>query len=191
MNRIDLSDQSYLFYAEQWMPTGIADKMLQRLMSDVDWKQEVARTGHKFPRLTAYYADEGVEYSYSGVKHEAVPLPNYLNLLRFRVEEVDDDLFNSVLLNLYRNGQDSIGWHTDAEKELGENPVVASVSLGTTRTFQLRHKKGKKHGFHEFRLGHGSLLLMSGATQHEWLHSVPKEEGCDGERINLTFRNIR
>jgi len=109
--------------------------------------------------------------------------------LRERVEVVAKQPFNSVLLNLYRSGRDSIGWHADDEPELGSDPTIASVSLGVTRKFRLRHKQ-LKHLF-ELPLSHGSLLIMRGETQQHWVHEIPKETGIDSPRINLTFRHIR
>src|SRR5262249_25374511 len=113
---------------------------------------------------------------------------DYLVPIRRRVEEAAQAPFNSLLLNFYRDGSDSIGWHSDAEPELGLNPIVPSISLGSSRRFILRHKKKKQRL--TFDLGHGSLLIMAGTTQHHWLHAVPKTTDAVGQRINLTFRNI-
>jgi alkylated DNA repair dioxygenase AlkB len=144
--------------------------------------------GRPFPRLTAWFADDGLVYRYSGVTHEGTGwLPELLDVKQ-RVEAASGASFNSLLLNLYRDGRDSIGFHTDAEPELGLKPVVASVSLGAVRQFILKHKKtGEKL---DFRLAHGSLLVMAGSCQHHWLHGVPKTDAVVGERINLTFREI-
>jgi alkylated DNA repair dioxygenase AlkB len=156
-----------------------------------------------FPRLTAWYADAGLTYTYSGVTHQALPWTPALAEVRRRVEEAaclpslhrgrgvggeGAVLFNSVLLNFYRDGQDSIGYHTDAEPELGVNPAIASISLGSVRQFVLKHiKTGEKL---KFDLAHGSLLLMGGTCQHHWVHGVPKMKAAVGPRVNLTFRNI-
>src|SRR5262249_50206572 len=124
----------------------------------------------------------------SGVTHHAVEWTPTLSAIRRRVEEASGAAFNSLLLNLYRDGRDSIGFHTDAEPELGPNPVVASVSFGAVRHFILRHKTSREKL--TFPLAHGSLLVMGGTCQHFWLHGVPKTEQEVGERINLTFRQI-
>lgn len=108
--------------------------------------------------------------------------------VRKRVEKQAEGSFNSLLLNYYRDGKDSIGWHSDNERELGVNPVVPSISLGEERVFQIRHTKSKEKK--EYILKHGSLLIMSGTMQHYWQHSVPKSNKVNGGRINLTFRNI-
>jgi alkylated DNA repair dioxygenase AlkB len=108
--------------------------------------------------------------------------------IKRRVEERSDRSFNSLLLNYYRDGKDSMGWHADDETELGENPVVPSISLGATRKFLIRHRRSRESK--AYLLTHGSLLLMGGTMQHHWLHAVPKTARPIGERINLTFRHI-
>ena len=187
MKIIELSDGGVLHYDETWLRHELADKLFQTLKETVPWKQERGSYA-PFPRLTAYYAD--VPYTYSGVTHQAQEWLDVLRVVREKVEAVAGGKFNSLLLNYYRDGKDSIGWHTDAEPELGQNPIVPSISLGAVRTFCLRHKKGKKDGYLEIPLSHGSLLIMAGTTQHFWMHSVPKTDNELGERINLTFRNI-
>ncbi len=145
---------------------------------------------HDEPRLTAWYGDAGKIYSYSGIVLNPQPWTPLLREIKARVEEAAQTQFNSVLLNLYRDGRDSNGWHQDNEPELGRNPVIASVSFGAVRRFQMRHKLRKEHRLH-LDLPHGSLLLMAGATQHTWQHQIPKTAKPIGERINLTFRVIR
>jgi alkylated DNA repair dioxygenase AlkB len=141
-----------------------------------------------FPRLTAWYADAGLTYRYSGVAHQAIEWTPPLTEIRRRTEEAVGAQFNSVLLNFYRDGSDSIGYHADNEPELGVNPVIASISLGAIRQFVMKHSKsGEKL---KFDLAHGSLLVMSGTCQHHWVHGVPKTTALVGARINLTFRNI-
>jgi alkylated DNA repair dioxygenase AlkB len=118
------------------------------------------------------------------------PITQTLHHIKLQIEKVCDAQFTTVLLNLYRDGLDSNGWHSDDEKELGNQPVIASVSLGIERTFQLRHKKNKKLR-HNLLLEHGSLLLMRGTTQENWQHQIPKSKKITAERINLTFRCIK
>jgi alkylated DNA repair dioxygenase AlkB len=184
---ISLRDGGTLLYDESFFSRAVADALFERLREETPWKQEVSR-GRPFPRLTAWYADAGLSYTYSGVTHHAVEWTPALQEVRRRVEEASGAGFNSLLLNLYRDGRDSIGFHTDAEPELGSNPVVASVSLGAVRTFILKHKTAREK--RTFRLAHGSLLVMGGTCQHFWLHGLPKTEELVGERINLTFRQI-
>jgi alkylated DNA repair dioxygenase AlkB len=128
-------------------------------------------------------------YRYSGLTMKPLPWTDTLLQIKERVEHASSYRFNSVLLNFYRDGQDSMGWHRDNEKELGENPVIASVSFGAERKFQFRHYKDQKTII-SLVLNHGSLLLMSGATQSCWQHRLPKSSIMQTPRINLTFRNI-
>jgi alkylated DNA repair dioxygenase AlkB len=139
------------------------------------------------PRLTAWIGDAGAVYRYSGTHNEPSPWPEVLSELRARVSEAAAVPFNSVLCNLYRSGTDSMGMHSDSEPELGRNPVIASLSLGAVRRFQLRHRKRKGVGL-DLDLPDGSLLVMRGALQHFYRHGVPKQPSIPGERINLTFR---
>ena len=142
-----------------------------------------------FPRLTAWYADAGLTYSYSGVTHRAAPWTPELLAVKERAEAAAGANWNSLLLNLYRDGQDSIGFHADDEPELGTNPVIGSISLGAERRFVLKHPaSGEKV---EFALPHGSLLVMGGASQHHWRHGLPKTSKQVGPRINLTFRRVQ
>src|SRR5262249_38702847 len=154
---------------------------------DTPWKQEVGR-GRPFPRLTAWYAGKGLTYSYSGVTHNGLAWTPALGELRRRVEEASGTTFNSLLVNLYRDGNESIGFHADDEEELRPNPVVGSVSLGAVRRFHLKHVATRERLTYD--LAHGSLLVMGGTCQHFWVHGVPKTEQEVGPRINLTFRRI-
>jgi alkylated DNA repair dioxygenase AlkB len=165
-----------------------ADTLFALLRERTPWRQEQGAFGHRLPRLTMYYADPGVHYRYSGVVHESLPWPNHLLALRRRIEALAGSPFNSLLLNYYRDGQDSMGMHADNEPELGVDPVVPSVSLGATRRFVLKHRASAERL--DYQLTHGSLLLMGGALQHHWLHGVPKTTAPTEARINLTFRNI-
>ena len=185
--RIDILDGGTIFYDETFYPREKADALFTRIHADTPWAQERSRMG-PFPRLTAWYADAGLTYSYSGVTHQAVAWTPTLREIRREVEAAAETPFNSLLLNFYRDGQDSIGYHADAEPELGVNPVIASISLGAVRQFVLKHPKtGEKR---KYDLAHGSLLLMAGTCQHHWVHGLPKTKSAVGPRINLTFRNI-
>jgi alkylated DNA repair dioxygenase AlkB len=186
MKTIHLADGGVLSFAADFYPPRQAVEIFQMLKKKADWKQEKARTGHLFPRLTAWYADEGISYTYSGVTHPPMPWPAFLLPIKQRVEQAADHVFNSLLLNYYRHGKDSLGFHADDEPELGTNPVIASLSLGATRKFILRHNRTREKL--TLDLSDGSLLIMAGTTQHFYQHAIPKTAAPVGERINLTFR---
>lgn len=141
------------------------------------------------PRKTAWYGDDGLDYTYSGITSHPIPWNPGLLHLRESIQRATNHHFNSVLLNWYRNGSDSIGWHGDDEPELGRNPTIGSANFGTTRSFLLR-RNSRQDEVITIPLQHGSLLIMSGALQHHWKHSVPKEHHVKGSRFNLTFRTI-
>lgn len=165
---------------------------LENLKNKILWKQESMNMYGKqinFPRLTSWYGENDKPYSFSGIKLNPNPWSNELIAIKQKIEPVSNTEFNSVLLNLYRDGKDSISWHTDAEKELGKNPIIASVNFGATRKFQLRHIETKEKL--EIDLSNGSLLIMQGELQHFWQHQVPKTNSLISERINLTFRVIK
>ena len=145
---------------------------------------------YKQPRLTAFYANNDKAYGYSNISMSPQPFTPVLNTIKLKIEKATEMTFSSCLLNLYRDGQDSNGWHADDEKELGENPVIASLSLGADRLFHLKHKNIKTLK-HKLTLQNGSLLLMKGETQHHWLHQIPKTKKLIDKRINLTFRLIK
>jgi alkylated DNA repair dioxygenase AlkB len=164
-----------------------ADRLFDALLAITPWRQETATVmGRRvpIPRLTAWHGEAG--YVYSGIRMAPAPWNAPLLELRALAERLGGRPFNSVLLNLYRDGRDSVSWHADNEPGLGREPVIASISLGAVRRFQLRHRRRKE------RLGldlpHGSCLIMAGATQHHWLHQLPKTARPVGPRINLTFR---
>ncbi len=169
-----------------------SDLLFKNLRSNIIWKQESMNMYGKkidFPRLTAWYGNNDKPYSFSGITLQPLPWSSEILSIKSKIEPVVKTAFNSVLLNLYRNGNDSISWHTDAEMELGINPIIASVNFGATRKFQLKHIKTKEKL--EIELTHGSLLIMQGELQHFWQHQVPKTSKVVGERINLTFRVIK
>jgi len=183
----EIRDGGTLDYREAFYSKSAADALFEQLRAETPWQQERGRTG-PFPRLTAWYADAGLTYSYSGVTHEALLWTPALLAVRLRVEDAAGTSLNSLLLNFYRDGQDSIGYHTDAEPELGTNPVIASISLGAVRQFVMKHiETGEKM---KYDLAHGSLVIMAGTCQDHWLHGVPKTKAMVRPRINLTFRKI-
>jgi alkylated DNA repair dioxygenase AlkB len=170
-----------------------SDRILRTLTHETPWRQDHIQIAGKtipLPRLTAWYGDPGKGYAYSGIAMQAEPWTATLLDIKTRVEAKTGVPFNSVLLNYYRTGQDSVAWHSDDEPELGHHPVIASVSVGATRRFHLKHKTNKALNRVAIDLTHGSLLLMQGATQHGWQHQVPKTARPVGPRINLTFRAI-
>lgn len=170
-----------------------SDKFFHALLNDIFWKQEKIKLYGKevdIPRLTAWYGDSGKSYSYSGISMMPAPWTDTLLEIKERVDREARVRFNSVLLSLYRSGQDSLSWHQDDEPELGEDPVIASVSFGATRSFQFKHKARKELRKVSIDLTHGSLLIMKGPTQRYWVHQVPKTPRSVGPRINLTFRVI-
>lgn len=179
---------------DPWLLPDEAARLFDSLRSGVPWRHEkLVLFGREIlqPRLTAWYGDPGAGYTYSGLTLSPEPWTAVLSALRARVEEAAAHSFNSVLLNYYRDGNDSVGFHADDEKELGENPVIASVSLGATRLFVLRPvRKHRDARAVRIALRGGSLLVMGGATQHAWRHSLPKQPGEVGARINLTFRRV-
>ena len=169
---------------------GPADTLFDRVMDAVDWKQEeLTLYGRRIaqPRLSAWYGDAA--YAYSGLRLEPRPWPPLLAELRDRCAEIAQAPFNSVLANLYRDGADSMDWHSDDEASLGPAPVIASVSLGAPRRFQMRRKDKRGEAICT-ELGDGDVLVMSGRCQADWLHRVPKTKKPVGPRINLTFRNV-
>ena len=182
-----------LIYIPNFLNKLNSDFYFELLKSKVDWKQDnitVYGKIYKQPRLTALYAENKTPYSYSNITMYPTPLTPELLKLKQEIEEEANHKFTSVLLNLYRNGNDSNGWHADNEKELGENPIIASLSLGETRVFHFKHRHLNEER-HKIRLEHGSLLIMKKAMQHHWLHQIAKTKKVVGERINLTFRSIQ
>lgn len=188
---LPLPDAEIIFYPAL-LNQPECDRLLADLTQTIQWRQDWIKIyGRSLPqpRLTAWYGDAGKSYTYSGITMHPTPwIPTLLDL-KAKVDTLAGVVFNSVLLNLYRDGKDSMGWHSDDEPELGTNPVIGSLSLGGTRRFMLRHRfeKGLKH---QLELTSGSFLLMQGTTQHYWQHQVPKTKRPVSPRINLTFRVI-
>lgn len=191
---IALPNAELLFDAD-FLPPSQAQTLLTELTATLAWEQQPIKLfGRQVlqPRLTAWYGDAGATYRYSGLHLEPQPWTPALHRLRAQVEAAAGTRFNSVLLNLYRTGQDSMGWHADDEPELGPEPVIASVTLGATRSFRLRPRDPHltPHAPVTLPLTAGSLLLMQGPTQHQWLHALPKTARPVAPRLNLTFRQI-
>lgn len=179
-------------YLPNFFSKSESDLFLKYLKENILWKQESMNMYGKkidFPRLTAWYGDNDKPYKFSGITLQPHPWTTEILAIKNKIEHQAKVTFNSVLLNRYRDGNDSISWHTDAEPELGKNPIIASVNFGATRKFQLRHFKTKEKL--EIELSHGSLLIMQGELQHFWQHQVPKTKEFKTERINLTFRVIK
>ncbi|MEB3198144.1 MAG: alpha-ketoglutarate-dependent dioxygenase AlkB [Candidatus Sericytochromatia bacterium] len=165
----------------------------ERLQAHVAWRSEhLVAYGKQMPipRLTAWYGDPGAFFTYSRIHNSPLDWTDDLTKLRCAVEQATQHRFNGVLLNLYRDGTDSIAWHSDNEREFGEQPVIASLTFGATRKFRLRHKSREDLEVVELPLEDGSLLVMAGETQRHWEHEIRKSKTVTGPRINLTFRLV-
>lgn len=169
-----------------------SDEIFNILYDEINWRQDTMKLYGKdiaLPRKTAWYGDQDKSYKFSGIQLNPEPWTPTLLQVKKRIEDVAGVQFNSVLLNLYRHGNDGISWHSDKEPELGKNPTIGSVSFGETRRFMFRYRKDKDLKT-EIELTHGSFLLMAGETQHFWQHQIPKTSKHVQPRINLTFRMI-
>lgn len=181
-----------LRYFESFFQESEAKEVFNSLLEQTPWKQDpitVFGKTYQQPRLTALYATNTKPYSYSGITMNPLPMTPLLETLRDKIHQVSSNTFTTVLLNLYRDGKDSNGWHADDEKELGKNPVIASLSFGAERYFHLKHRKDKNLRL-KIPLKSGSLLMMEEETQTNWLHQIAKNTRPVGPRINLTFRKI-
>ncbi|MCU1351949.1 MAG: alpha-ketoglutarate-dependent dioxygenase AlkB [Acidimicrobiales bacterium] len=190
--RVELPDADLVLVHDLFAPDD-RERLQRELRDTTAWRQEsitmYGRT-NPVPRLTAWYGDVGTSYSYSNITMGPQPWTPALREVKAAVEAHAGHELNGVLCNLYRDGRDSVAWHSDDEAELGPTPFIASVSFGATRRFQLRHKH-RPELRHELELTDGSLLVMQGPTQRHWRHQVPKTSRAVGARINLTFRQIR
>ncbi|RAR75696.1 alpha-ketoglutarate-dependent dioxygenase AlkB family protein [Flavobacterium aciduliphilum] len=185
-------DADLLYYPAFFSPEK-AQMLFEKLYAEIPWQQDtltVYGKTHLQPRLTALFGNEGKPYAYSNIVMQPHPWNTLLMYLKHEVEEVCEENFTTVLLNLYRHGNDSNGWHADDEKELGTNPTIASLSFGAARFFHLQHITKKEEKL-KILLESGSLLIMKGPTQHYWKHQVPKTSKLVGPRINLTFRVLK
>jgi alkylated DNA repair dioxygenase AlkB len=178
-------------YFPNFLDTDTSTRLMNSLMATTPWRDDVitlfGRT-HRVPRRTALFGDPGARYTYSRIVMDPVAWPADVQELRERIESLTRARFNAVLVNLYRDGRDSNGWHADDEIELGDHPVIASVSLGASRTMKFRRRDGAARW--SLDLEAGSLLVMTGDSQSAWFHSIPKQLRITAPRINLTFRQI-
>ena len=185
LQAIELTDGGILLYDDAFLPTALADRYFVELRDHCRWEQKPGIFGHMQPRLIASYGDTGITYKYSGVENVALPWTTTLLEIKKKIEAVQGD-YNYCLLNRYRSGSDSMGWHADNEPEMGN--VIGSLSLGATRKFRIRHNVTRETK--TFLVGNGTLIIMAGTMQQFWQHEVPKTKQKVGERINLTFRKI-
>ena len=214
MNKNILPKNGEAFLFNNFFTLSDSNKLLESLLQNIKWQQDYIKIYGKkipLPRLTAWYGEK--PYTYSGIKMQPYPWNDDLLFIKKKIDEKSNVVFNSVLLNLYRDEKDTMGWHQDNEREFGTNPVIGSVSFGSTRIFRLRHledyKNNKKQKIKttpiEIDLTHGSFFLMQGETQHKWQHEIKKIPAKKNDnllftnkkneeikkRINLTFRVIK
>jgi alkylated DNA repair dioxygenase AlkB len=185
MKQFDLRDGGLMLYEQAFLTKDIADKYLADLLCQCVWEQKPGIFGYMQPRLIASYGDPGISYRYSNVTNTSLPWTDVLLEIKSKIESVMG-LYNYCLLNRYRNGADSMGWHADDEPEMGE--VIGSLSLGATRNFRIRHNTTRETM--SFPVGHGTLIIMAGTMQEHYQHEIPKTKKIVGERVNLTFREI-
>jgi alkylated DNA repair dioxygenase AlkB len=185
VERIELRDGGLLLYNDAFLKPSDADRYFENLRDQCQWEQKPGIFGYMQPRLIASYGDEGITYKYSGVENVAMPWTTMLLEIKKTIEAVLGE-YNYCLLNRYRSGSDSMGWHADDEPEMGN--VIGSLSLGATRKFRIKHNVTRET--RTFLAGHGTLIVMAGTMQQFWQHEVPKTKQVVGERINLTFRKI-
>ena len=188
--RIDLGDAELFSYQDVFTKAE-SKRYFSHLLKHINWQEASIRIAGRLvpiPRLQCWVAEPGCSYSYSGITMEPENWSACLLQILSRVEALAGQSFNAVLINLYRDGNDSVAWHADDEPELGSNPVVASVSFGSSRPFELK----QQHGDRRFRLilADGSVLVMGKTLQNNWLHQLPKVRSLQEPRINLTFRRI-
>lgn len=184
-------DDASIDYRPEFIEFDAAIALYEKIVAQTPWRQDTIKLYgklHLTPRLLCWMGDPEMIYGYSDSTMAPIPWSSCLLEIKHMLEAQTNRHFNSVLINYYRDGQDSVSWHSDDEPELGINPVIASISLGAPRDFHLRHKV-KKQLRHKMNLSNGSLLIMSGTTQHFWQHHVPKRKHAQG-RVNLTFRTI-
>ncbi len=192
MVKIDLP-HSDIHYHDNFFASCTSNQLFKQLQEEIKWQQDsitIFGKTHLQPRLTAWYGDKNKTYTYSNITMYPHDWLDCLLTIKHKIEPICKCRFNSVLLNYYRHGRDSMGWHSDNEPELGKNPLIASVSFGGERRFMFKSRDKKNSLKSELVLNHGSLLIMAGETQQYWLHQIPKTTKQVNPRINLTFRNI-
>jgi alkylated DNA repair dioxygenase AlkB len=190
MEQIELTD-GWLMWHPTFYAQGDSEMIYRQLLEEINWNQGKIKLFGKeclIPRLEAFYASDNQTYAYSGQKLTTNTFTPLLVSIKSTIEQSTSFHFNSLLANLYRTGNDSNGWHADNEKELGKNPVIASLSFGADRLFELQHNQTKEKI--KLTLNAGSLLIMGGSMQHYWKHRIAKNKKIQSGRINLTFRTI-
>ena len=190
--RLPLADAE-LFWYPHFISRQHGETLMQALLEETPWRQDELRIHGRViqvPRLQAWYGDAGARYGYSGLTLEPLPFTPRLTALREQLQDTLGLHFNAVLLNYYRNGSDSVSWHSDDEPELGPEPLIASMSLGEERRFELKHRTRTDLGKFALPLTGCSLLVMGKGVQKHWKHQIPKQPGISGARLNLTFRLI-
>jgi alkylated DNA repair dioxygenase AlkB len=188
---VRLTDErrSEIVFWPNWLDSQHADALLATAISKTPWREDMINIGGKcipVPRLQNWFGAPNTSYTYSGIRLQALEFPDWMDKVRTAVEQVTGHRFNRALVNYYRHGRDSVDWHADNEVELGREPMVASLSLGAERVFQLRHNKTKERL--SVSLPHGSLLLMGAGIQEHWQHRLAKVASLEQPRVNFTFR---
>jgi len=181
-----------LMFWPDWMAADQADACLASAITSIPWQSDsitIAGKSIPIPRLHRWYSEPAARYEWSGIQMTANPFPHWLDQLRLQVQRQTGYEFNSALANYYRSGMDSVDWHADDEAILGAAPVVASISLGVERQFQLRHRDTRAR--FDLNLPHGSLLMMGPGIQQYWQHRIPKVKNLEESRVNFTFRLIQ
>jgi alkylated DNA repair dioxygenase AlkB len=180
---------SEIVFWPNWLGQTAADQLLDTAITKTPWRKDVINIMGKqipIPRLQNWFGDPNTSYTYSRIRLQALAFPDWMEQLRIAVERETGNSFNRALVNYYRDGKDSVDWHADDEASLGFEPLIASVSVGAERIFQLRHNVSKEKV--KINLPHGSLLLMGAGVQENWQHSVAKVKQLDEPRVNFTFR---
>ena len=187
----DIADAEFRLFPRAFTSVE-ADQLFAELSTSTPWRQDDMQIHGRrvpLPRLQAWFGADGKPLRYSGMSVPANPWTATLDSIKARVEALSGHHFNAVLLNCYRDGRDSVGWHSDDEPEWGTDPVIASVSFGATRDFVIKHRRDADRSPLTIALTHGSMLLMGPGSQIHWQHQLPKRRRVDAPRINLTFRN--
>ena len=187
--RLTEQRDSAITFWPNWLSTSAADNLLSKAIGSVDWRADSIKIVGKtipIPRLQQWFGEPGTSYTYSNIRLPAVSFPDWMDSLREDVEQQTGTPFNRALVNYYRSGSDSVDWHADDEAELGTEPLIASLSLGVERVFQLRHNESRERI--SIPLPHGSLLLMGAGIQSHWQHRIAKVANLKESRVNFTFR---